>query len=147
VRGTVETPAEGAAVPTGVVTITGWATDLSANEGTGITGVRVALDADPDQGGIAVPALYGWERPDIAALLGGSRWLPTGFALAWDSTGIPPGAHVLHIQVRNACGWTGTQRAITVTGGPGGAAMPARPGATGPSVSGPTPTPTRGRAQ
>src|SRR5687767_6168476 len=36
VRGMVDTPAEGASLPAGPLTITGWAADLSAPEGTGI---------------------------------------------------------------------------------------------------------------
>lgn len=147
IRGTVETPPEGATIQPGVVTITGWAADLAAAQGTGITAVRIALDADPEQGGVAVPALYGWERPDIAALLGSQRYLPTGFALAWDATGLPPGPHTLYVQVRNACGWTGTTRAVTLAASSGGAtaaSATATPRATAPArTTAPAASPTR----
>jgi hypothetical protein len=144
IRGTVETPPEGATVQTGgVVTITGWAADLTAPQGTGITAVRIALDADPEQGGVALPALYGWERPDIAALLGSERYRPSGFAMAWDTSGLPPGQHTLYIQVRNACGWTGTTRTVTLLGGAPAATPTAAPRVTTPGGTAPAASPTR----
>ena len=135
VRGTVEQPPENALVTGNLVTITGWAADLGAPQGTGISSVRIALDADPEQGGTPLPALYGWERPDIATLLGGQRYLATGFAMNWDTTGLPAGTHTLYVQVRNACGWTGTQRTISLVAGaaPGPASAP--PGGTAPAPS------------
>src|SRR4051794_33100334 len=60
VRGTVESPAEDSLVSNRPVVISGWAADISAATGSGISEVRVALDADPEQGGVPVPALYGW---------------------------------------------------------------------------------------
>ncbi|HLI28979.1 MAG TPA: hypothetical protein VKZ60_18080 [Chloroflexota bacterium] len=146
IRGTVETPPEGATLQPGVVTITGWAADLTASQGTGITAVRIALDADPEQGGVALPALYGWERPDIAALLGSDRYRPSGFAMAWDTSGLPPGQHTLYIQVRNACGWTGTTRTVTLLAASGApaAAPTTAPRPTTPAVrTPPAAAPTR----
>jgi hypothetical protein len=116
VRGIVESPAEGATVPAGPLTITGWAADIVATGGTGIDEVRVSLDADPDQGGVPVSANYGMDRPDIAELLGDARYTPTGFALAWDSTSTTSGPHVLYVQVHGTCGWTGTSRNVVVAG-------------------------------
>src|ERR687884_2240006 len=74
VRGTVERPTEDAVVTTQPVIISGWAADIGAASGTGISEVRIALDADPDQGGVPVPALYGWQRADVAELLGRPRF-------------------------------------------------------------------------
>src|SRR5437764_13805829 len=51
VRGVVESPADAATLPLGPLTISGWAADLNSADGTGITEVRIALDADPDAGG------------------------------------------------------------------------------------------------
>src|SRR5581483_595640 len=84
VRGIVESPTEGATMPAGPATITGWAADISSTDGTGIDEVRISLDADPDQGGVPVSATYGADRPDIADLLGDPRFTASGFALAWD---------------------------------------------------------------
>jgi hypothetical protein len=136
VRGIVESPTEGATVAAGPLTITGWAADIVATDGTGIDQVRVSLDADPDQGGVPVSANYGMERPDIAELLGDPRFTGTGFALAWDSTSTTPGPHVLYVQVHGTCGWTGTSRSVVVGGG-ATAAAPAAVATT------PATTPTR----
>jgi len=119
VRGVVETPPDGGTITQQNVLISGWAADLSATSGTGIQAVRVSLDADPDQGGVPLPAQNGWERPDVAALLGSPRYSPSGFALTWDTTGVPPGQHTLYIQVRTACGWTANNRTVTVAARPG----------------------------
>ena len=65
-RGVVESPADAATLPLGPLTISGWAADLNSGDGTGISEVRIALDADPDAGGVPVSAQYGGERSDIA---------------------------------------------------------------------------------
>ena len=116
VRGTVETPAEGTVVTERPVVISGWAADLTAPSGTGISEVRIALDADPDQGGVPVPALYGWQRPDVAELLSAPRFAASGLALSWDATGVAPGRHTLYIQARSACGWITVTRTVLVAG-------------------------------
>ncbi|HZR99779.1 MAG TPA: hypothetical protein VFE37_13785 [Chloroflexota bacterium] len=116
VRGTVERPTEDAVVTNQPVIISGWAADISAENGTGISEVRVALDADPDQGGVPVPALYGWQRPDVAELLAAPRFAPSGLALSWDATGVAPGRHTLYIQAHSACGWITVTRTVLVAG-------------------------------
>jgi hypothetical protein len=116
VRGTVERPTEDAVVSNQPVVISGWAADIGAEGGTGISEVRIALDADPDQGGVAVPALYGWQRPDVAELLASPRFTASGLALSWDATGVAPGRHTLYIQARSACGWITVTRTVLVAG-------------------------------
>jgi hypothetical protein len=116
VRGTVETPTEEALIADNAVVISGWAADINAPIGTGVTVVRVALDADPGQDGVPVIAAYGWERPDIADLLGAGRFLPSGFALTWDTTSVQAGRHSLYIQAQSACGWTTVVRTVLVAG-------------------------------
>ena len=146
VRGTVEQPTQEAAITSSAVVISGWAADVAAQAGTGVRAVRIALDADPDQDGVPVAAAYGWERPDIAELLGERRFLPSGFALTWDTTGVQPGQHTLHIQVQSACGWTSVTRTVLVAGrsstSPSGA-TPTRTIPTSPPTATPTPTPPR----
>ncbi|HZU04899.1 MAG TPA: fibronectin type III domain-containing protein [Chloroflexota bacterium] len=139
VRGVVESPSEGQTLPAGSVTIAGWAADINATEGTGISEVRIALDADPEQGGVPVAVPYGIERQDIADLLGDERFKPSGFALAWDTTSTTPGAHTLYIQVRSACGWTAATRNVTVLAGGAGASQDAPPGASAGSAATSTP--------
>ncbi|HLH25541.1 MAG TPA: hypothetical protein VK066_23720 [Chloroflexota bacterium] len=116
VRGAVERPVADAVITDQPITISGWAADVAAPNGTGIDEVRVALDADPWAGGVPLPALYGWERPDVADLLGTPRFRPSGFALAWDPTGVLPGRHTLYIQARSACGWIRSTRNVVVIG-------------------------------
>jgi hypothetical protein len=65
---------------------------------------------------VPVPALYGWERPDIADLLGTPRLQPSGFALLWDASSVPTGRHTLYIQARSACGWILVTRTVLVVG-------------------------------
>src|SRR5688572_3660596 len=50
VRGVVESPGDGATLPLGPLTISGWAADLNSTAGTGISEVRIALDADRSEG-------------------------------------------------------------------------------------------------
>jgi hypothetical protein len=156
VRGVVETPPDGATITEQNVIISGWAADLSAASGSGVQAVRVALDADPDQGGVPLPAQNGWERPDVAALLGGPRYSPSGFALTWNTTGVPAGSHTLYVQVRTACGWTSNTRTVSVATRPGAASsVPSSPGGasstapggiapTGGAAGAPTPAPPPG---
>lgn len=156
VRGVVETPPDGAAITEQNVVISGWAADLSAASGSGVQAVRVALDADPDQGGVPLPAQNGWERPDVAALLGGPRYTASGFVLTWNTTGVPAGSHTLYVQVRTACGWTSNTRTVSVAARPGAAssgpagapagASSTAPGGiapTGAAAGAPTPAPPR----
>jgi hypothetical protein len=145
VRGTVERPTEDAVVTNQPVVISGWAADIGAESGTGISEVRIALDADPDQGGVAVPALYGWQRADVADLLSSPRFAATGLALSWNATGVAPGRHTLYIQARSACGWITVTRTVLVAGqsAPTTAASPtptrpAAPGATTPGGTAPS---------
>jgi hypothetical protein len=141
VRGTVERPAEDAVVTNQPVIISGWAADISAESGTGISEVRVALDADPDQGGVPVPALYGWQRPDVAELLSAPRFTASGLALSWDATGVAPGRHTLYIQAHSACGWITVTRTVLVAGqsaATSASPTPARSTATGPATTSPT---------
>ena len=150
VRGTLESPAEDAVVTNRPVIISGWAADITAAEGTGISEVRIALDAEPDQGGVPVPALYGWQRPDVAELLGAPRFQPSGLALSWDATGTTPGRHTLYIQARSACGWITVTRTVLVAGQsaapavgptPTRAATVSAPGAAATGVPGSAPLP------
>src|SRR5438477_138749 len=57
----------------------------------------------------------------VGRALGGPRFVPSGFALTWDTTAVPPGAHTLYVQVRTSCGWTANTRNVTVVTRPGGA--------------------------
>jgi hypothetical protein len=122
VRGSVDSPVEGAVVPAGPVAINGWAADLASAEGTGVSAVRVTVDLPPDYGGTPLAASYGLDRPEVAELLGDARFLASGFAATWDATTAGPGTHVLYVQVLGPCGWTATTRTVTVAEANGGSA-------------------------
>lgn len=150
-RGAIDTPTEGTTIAVGVVeTVTGWAVDARAVQGTGITEVRIALDIPPGEGNpaLAFPP-YGFDRPEIAERQGEPRFRPSGFVFTWDTTGVAPGAHTVYVQVRSACGWAdlpGRQIAtaeaaatdvpsVTATRGPSAPSL-------GPAVAAATPAPT-----
>lgn len=125
IRGSVDSPLDGAEVPAGSFIIRGWAADQAAPSGPGLSAVRITLDAAPAAGGTLVPATYGDARPDVAAALGHERFTTTGFAVTVDGSQIPPGPHVLYVQMQSACGWTALARPITVVAATGlGAAAP-----------------------
>jgi hypothetical protein len=48
------------------------------------------------QGTIIGGATYGLDRPDIAAQYG-ARFGPSGWELAWNTTGLAPGVHRLYL--------------------------------------------------
>jgi hypothetical protein len=73
--------------------IRGWAANPASERGTGVSRVDVYVDGGPDQGGFYLgQADYGRERPDVAAALGGQRFLASGWELVTD---MPRGPHTL----------------------------------------------------
>ena len=75
------------------VLVRGWAADPNSQLGTGVARVDLYLDGGPDQGGFYLGrANYGRQRPDVAAALGGDRFLPSGWDIVVD---IPRGPHTL----------------------------------------------------
>jgi hypothetical protein len=146
VRGTVDTPAEAAEVPSGPLVIRGWAADVASATGTGVGAVRVALDAPPEQGGQAVTAPYGEARLDVAAALNDPRFTTVGFSLTADGSAVPAGPHVLYVELETACGWTTMTRPLTVVAGAGSSAPAAAQGSAALALSAavastPTPAP------
>lgn len=117
----IEQPSAGASV-SGAVTLTGFAIDLTSPSGTGIDGVRVYLDGPSGAGALIGQATYGVSRPDIAALYG-ARFDPSGWELAWDTAGLAPGVHRLHLYAHRTTddGWSGMDPHLVVV--PGGATV------------------------
>ena len=141
IRGLIDSPAEGAEVPAAPLTISGWAADLASTEGTGIKAVRGSVDAPPDHGGRPLDVRYGIERPEVAELVGDERFVPSGFTVSWDASGVAPGPHVLYVQVLGACGWTAATRTVTVAASDQGSARITAASA-GQANATPTPSPT-----
>jgi hypothetical protein len=80
----------------GYRTITGWAADLLPG-GPGIDPKNVQVWIDGAQGSPLGFAQYGWQRDDVAGMLGDTRFAQTGFRLGWDTCTFPPGDY--HIVV------------------------------------------------
>jgi hypothetical protein len=91
----IEQPTAGAFV-SGVVTLRGFAIDRASATGTGIDMVHIYLDGPYGTGTIIGAATYGLDRSDIAAQYG-ARFGPSGWELAWDTSGLTPGVHRLYL--------------------------------------------------
>ena len=85
-----------AAIIAGTVTLSGFAVDLNSQAGTGVDGVDIYLDGASGTGTLIGHATYGVNRPDVAARFG-ARFGPSGWELAWDTTGLALGTHTLHL--------------------------------------------------
>ncbi len=90
----IEQPGPGAIIA-GTVTLAGFAVDLDSQAGTGVDGVDIYLDGASGTGALIGHATYGLSRPDVAARYG-VRFGPSGWELAWDTTGLAPGVHRLY---------------------------------------------------
>jgi hypothetical protein len=91
----IEQPPAGAFV-SGVVTLRGFAIDRASTAGTGIDMVHIYLDGPYGTGTTIGAATYGLDRSDIAAQYG-ARFGPSGWELAWDTSGLTPGVHRLYL--------------------------------------------------
>lgn len=91
----IKQPSAGAFV-TSTVTLSGFAIDLASAAGTGIDRVHIYLDGPYGVGTIIGGATYGLDRPDGAAQYG-TRFGPSGWELAWDTSGLAPSVHRLYL--------------------------------------------------
>ncbi|MBK9092476.1 MAG: SBBP repeat-containing protein [Anaerolineae bacterium] len=82
---------------TGSITIFGYAIDLNSGTGTGIDQVHIYLDGPYGTGHIIGAAQYGLSRPDVGNYYHDQRFTPSGWQLAWNTTGVTPGAHSLYL--------------------------------------------------
>lgn len=106
----IDEPTHRSGVTSRRVLVRGWAANPASQRGTGVSRVDLYLDGGPDEGGFYLGrANYGIERPDVAAALGGQRFLPSGFELVVD---IPRGPHTI-VAVAAP---TGTEPALVVPG-------------------------------
>jgi hypothetical protein len=85
----LDSPASGATVGS-TFSVTGWAVDLGATTGTGVSSVHVWAFPSAGPAVFLGAAAYGGSRPDIGALFG-SRFTNSGFNLS--VSGLPPGAY------------------------------------------------------
>jgi hypothetical protein len=80
----------------GMVILSGFAVDLNSQAETGVDGVDIYLDGASGTGTLIGHATYGLSRPDVAPRYG-ARFGPSGWELAWDTTGLALVAHTLHL--------------------------------------------------
>ncbi|HSN73556.1 MAG TPA: SBBP repeat-containing protein, partial [Anaerolineae bacterium] len=115
----IEQPPAGVFV-SGAVTLRGFAVDRGSAAGTGIDAVHIYLDGPYGVGTIIGAATYGLDRPDIAAQYG-ARFGPSGWELAWDTTGLAPGVHRLNLYAHRTAdnAWSVMDpHLVIVAGGP-----------------------------
>jgi len=79
----------------GTLTIWGWAVDQEAKNTAGA--VFISID-----GQIDIPAWYGWDRPDIAARFGESRYRFSGFMASFATSVVGEGQHTLSLKIVTA---------------------------------------------
>jgi hypothetical protein len=77
------------------LTIWGWAVDQEAKNTAG--GVFISID-----GQIDIPAMYGGDRPDIAASLGEDRYRFSGFRASFATSVVGEGQHVISLKIVTA---------------------------------------------
>jgi hypothetical protein len=74
------------------VHIAGWAVDESAQREAG--GVFVEVDKQ-----LVIPALYGLDRPDVAAHFRNERYRSSGFSVFFAASALKKGRHTLSLKV------------------------------------------------
>jgi hypothetical protein len=95
---TVEQPAAGSDARETIV-IGGWAVDTASSSGTGVGAEGVEVWLGPaDSGQFLGTAGYGDPRPEVAALLGNDRYLPSGYRYFWNSCDASPGPNTLTVR-------------------------------------------------
>jgi hypothetical protein len=93
-----DTPDSGTTVASGaVMELRGQALDRRAVPSSGITEMQLVLDGDS-----LIAVNHRSERADA-------------FRFAWDTLGVPLGAHTLTLEMRSACGWAEAVRQVTLT--------------------------------
>jgi len=75
--------------------IVGWAVDQEAKNTAG--GVFICID-----GKIDIPAMYGGDRPDVAARFGESSYRSSGFMASFATSVVGEGQHVLSLKIVTA---------------------------------------------
>jgi hypothetical protein len=121
----IDSPTEGATISNGTQTlIGGWAVD-SAGPGSGITEVRVYLDARMESGGTLIgTATYGKPRPDVATAHGNQNYTNSGYDLLWTPSGLSAGPHTLYVHARSSTSGAWSFKTVSVTVRAGSASMP-----------------------
>jgi hypothetical protein len=117
----IDSPAEGSTVNNGTQTlIGGWAVD-TAGPGSGISEVRVYLDARMESGGVQIgTATYGKPRPDVGNQFGNAAYSNSGYDLLWTPSNVSPGPHTIYVYARSTASnlWSFKTASVTFQGPP-----------------------------
>ena len=142
----VESPEPGQLVG-GMVTLKGWAVDLSAPGGSGIDAVRVYVGGLAEAGGIGIGvATIGLARPDVDEAYGlvdtNAGWqleVDLASLSAVDLARLMPGTQTVYVYAHTMCGWSYVAHNLAIEAPPAPsfpvAAPPAPPAATVPQTT------------
>src|SRR5579871_320894 len=111
---TIDTPTANANVQ-GSTLFGGWAVDMNAPTGSGISGVQIVRDGLLGSGGTVVGPANQVARPDVDTALG--RTGSYGFSLAVDMSGISAGQHTFYVYATTSCGPAYASVSVNVQGG------------------------------
>lgn len=116
IQGVVDTPASGATLPTnGLIKISGWVVDTSAQGWSGIDDVRVFVGTSMDTGTFISHPVVGQSRPDVASTLGNPFFLNAGWSGVLDTGGLTPGQDLLGVYAHTpGNGWWFTAFTVSV---------------------------------
>ena len=93
----IDAPTQGSTV-SGIVSVSGWALDDTAVEGTAISMVQVLLD-----GTVVGTAAYGFNRPDVCAVYPGRPGCPNvGYSYSLDTSNLSAGSHTVTVTGTNS---------------------------------------------
>jgi hypothetical protein len=114
--GAIDAPANGSSVPqTGVLSVSGWFVDTTAQGWTGADDVQLFLGT-MDTGKLLGRGAIGLNRPDVGAALGNPVWSAAGWQVLLDVGSLQPGTNTLSVYAHTpAKGWWSL--AVTVTVG------------------------------
>lgn len=114
----IDTPKDKEEV-SGSVTIWGWAADLEATSGTGVSQVHIYLDGPADTGTGLGAATYGIERSDVANA-SGEQFRKSGYRFVWNTDKVTLGDHTLYVYAQSTVTqkWEYKTRAIKVVSPP-----------------------------
>jgi hypothetical protein len=128
--GYIDTPAGGATVSSGGLTVAGWFVDKTAQGWAGADDVQIWLGAMDGGGRMLAKALFAQNRPDVAAATGNPYWAASGFSAGIGGGQVPTGQQTLSVYAHTpAKGWWFKQVQVNVSTSAPAAAAPTVSGA------------------
>jgi hypothetical protein len=126
--GFIDVPAMNGTVPS-AFTVAGWFVDKSAEGWAGADNVQVWLGTMDGGGKMLAQAVFGQDRPDVAAATGNPFWAGSGFSAAVPPGSLPTGTQLVSVYAHTpGKGWWFKQTQVSVS-----SAAAAAPGAVAPA--------------